>query len=124
MIRIFMPQDSRRRAGITTLLNCQKSKATRFFGQTGSDSRCGPSPFHGARDYVVYRDLEPFVDVPDVPDTVLDADNSGEYTGPQDRPLALRGDISLCENLCGSSPYYSRPSSSPMPMRIRSLSPP
>src|SRR6516162_6948602 len=29
-----MPQDSRRRAGITTFLNCQKSKATRFFGQT------------------------------------------------------------------------------------------
>jgi hypothetical protein len=33
--KVFMPQDSRRRAGITTLLNCQKSKATRFFGQTG-----------------------------------------------------------------------------------------
>ena len=29
-----MPQDSRRRAGITTLLNCQKSMATRFFAQT------------------------------------------------------------------------------------------
>src|SRR6516164_1595755 len=34
-----MPQDSRRRAGITTPLNCQKSKATRFFGQTGCGSR-------------------------------------------------------------------------------------
>ena len=33
-----MPQDSRRRAGITTLLNCQKSKATRFFGQTSGAS--------------------------------------------------------------------------------------
>ena len=39
---------------------------------------------------------------------VLDADNSGEYTAHKTRPLALRGDINLCENLCGSSPYYSR----------------
>ena len=30
-------------------------------------------------DYRVYQDLEPFVDVPD---TVLDAGNSGEYIGP------------------------------------------
>src|SRR6516162_3996918 len=36
--KVFMPQDSRRRAGITTFLNCQKSKATRFFGRTGCPS--------------------------------------------------------------------------------------
>src|SRR5215472_7279828 len=44
--KVFMPQDSRRRAGITTFLNCQKSKATRFFGKTGTDA---PWVFSGGR---------------------------------------------------------------------------